>query len=126
MRLVPLVLAVVPILGCAAAEVYGSATIKWTIDGSADPALCTTRDVETVRIEVAHDDGTFEADDRFPCRASSTRYVLRQGSYLVTLTLLDASGAPRAGPRRTGSFRVTAGGDTLVFIDTVVAAGGSE
>jgi hypothetical protein len=120
MRLAPLVLAVVPSFGCAA-EVYGAATITWTIEGSSEPALCATRGVETVRIEVAHDDGTFEADDRLPCRASSARYVLRQGWYVVTLTFLDAAGAPRAGPRRTGSFHVTAGRDTFVTIDTVIA-----
>lgn len=95
---------------------HGTATLGWSIAGGRDPAACAANDATFVRVVISMDrDGAFS--DFASCTRFASRYVLERGWYTATLTLLDASFVPVAGPRETGSFYVSRDVEATVSVD---------
>lgn len=103
---------------CWFPHVYGTATLAWTIEGRADPALCAEHDATFVHVVVRDDDEDVVIDDDWrACRDLDVRYVLRRGWHHATLTLADANRAALSPSRETGRFYVDGPRDVFVVVD---------
>jgi hypothetical protein len=94
---------------------YGTVSLAWTINGTAEPSRCTATPI--VHVVVRDDFDDVIADHHVACTALASRYVVLRGWYHASLTLLDASGRSVSFSRETGSFYVGARRDTYVRVD---------
>jgi hypothetical protein len=66
-------------------------TLRWAIGGATDGEACARERADSVEVDVLDADEARVAQVEPPCSAFGTALVLREGSYRLVLTLLDAN-----------------------------------
>lgn len=74
--------------------VTGTLTVRWSIEGTYDPAACGWHRAATAHLVVTTPGGAHEASLQPPCTVFATSVGLYPGRHMVSLTILDASGRP--------------------------------
>jgi hypothetical protein len=123
-------LALVPMLALAAAcgsntatpatvvvapnEPASTLTLRWSLDGSTDPASCNQSGVDVIDISIVSPDtgGEIQAFQQ-QCAAFSTSITLEPGTYGARARLVDSQGIARTTDVSVPPFTLV-GGDELV------------
>ena len=66
----------------------GTLTVRWTIEGSADPSRCEGLGATALELLVYDVDGTFEAARQPACRDLAVSLTIPEGAYDVNATLV--------------------------------------
>jgi hypothetical protein len=75
---------------------YGQLTLRWTIEGTYDPAYCTAAVASTAAITVYDVNGAYVTQGRASCAAFHWDVALWPGRYSAAVTMLDAYGHTRS------------------------------
>ncbi|WP_394837923.1 hypothetical protein LVJ94_13510 [Pendulispora rubella] len=93
----------------------GSVTLRWTINGAADPAQCQLS--ASARIFITVLAGPSPLDYRQDCTALGTAIELPPGTYSGDVHLEDAAGQPRTTDIRLVPFDIVEGSTLNIPID---------
>ena len=94
----------------------GSVTLRWSIDGSFDPAACDAFFVAEARIDLYDVAGAPIRTTFVDCRQFSARFDLPEGRYSARVEMVDAREQPRSTSLPVSSFVIVSG--TNLNIDT--------
>ena len=94
----------------------GSVTLKWSVDGSFDPAACDAFAAFDARIDIYDEGGQPIVTQFTDCRAFQDTIELYPGRYSARLQMVDSAKQPRSTSIPISSFTVIA--DTDLAIDT--------
>lgn len=90
----------------------GAITLRWSIDGSFDPAACDAFFVADARIDLYDAGGSPIRTQLVDCRQFSARFDLPEGRYSARIEMVDSASQPRSTSLPVESF-VIAGGTNL-------------
>lgn len=103
-------------VGTTYAPATGSVTLRWSVDGSFDPAACDAFFVADARVDLYDAGGTPIRTQFIDCRQFSVRFDLPEGRYSARLEMTDAGQQPRSTSLPVNSFAIVGG--TNLNIDT--------
>src|SRR5258708_18310725 len=95
----------------------GTATIRWSVEGSFDPRACDAQAAATAAVDVFYADGGLVASATPYCSYFDEGFALGDGWYSAAVTLLDRNGAPVSTTVRVPPFSVRSDFDTPVEVD---------
>ncbi|WP_394848422.1 hypothetical protein LZC95_13290 [Pendulispora brunnea] len=93
----------------------GSVTLRWTINGAADPSRCQLSASPRIFITILA--GPSPVDYRQDCAAFATSIELPPGTYSGDVHLEDAAGQPRTTDIRVVPFEIIEGSNLDIPID---------
>jgi hypothetical protein len=93
-------------------------TMRWTVDQSVDPNLCTLGQVVAMEIRVSTTAGELVGEFRAPCTAFvATISALSPGDYVADAVLVDAAGEPRTTVIAIHPFAVLERSELVIDVD---------
>lgn len=95
----------------------GAVTLRWSIDGSFDPAACDAFFVADARIDLYDVNGTPIRTQFIDCRQFSARFDLPEGRYSARVEMTDAAQQPRSTSLPVQSFVIVAGSNLNIDTD---------
>jgi hypothetical protein len=96
---------------------YGQLTLRWTIEGTYDPAYCTAAVASTAAITVYDIHGAYVTQGRASCSAFHWDVTLWPGRYSAAVIMLDAYGHTRSTTAVVPIVDVPTGGSVWVDVE---------
>lgn len=95
----------------------GSVTLRWSVDGSFDPAACDAFNVDTARVDI-YDAGGQPILTRFvDCRAFRATITLDPSRYSARLQMVDSGRNPLSTSIPISSFTIIGNSDLVIDTD---------
>jgi hypothetical protein len=92
--------------------------MRWTVDQSVDPNLCTLGQVVAVDIKISTTGGELVGEFRAPCSAFATTIsALPPGDYVAEAVFVDAAGEPRTTVIAIHPFAVLEQSELVIDVD---------
>jgi len=87
----------------------GSVTLRWSVDGSFDPAACDAFALANARIDLYDANGQPISTTFIDCRAFSSRIELSPGRYSARIEMVDGNGVERSTSLPIQPFTIVSG-----------------